>query len=143
MNDEIIQNIKVLMRKNRTTQQELAEAIGITRQGLAHKLHKQNRFTLENLDKIAKHYNLSFDDLLPKQDNFQPIHYFGDIVLVTDDDKNKCVGVICDIVNDNNYLGYSYMVYSRKYGDVRLFEEQQIKGYKELDIFKVGGIDER
>ena len=141
MVDEIVKNIKRLMFKNRTTQQELADAIGITRQGLGRKLHKQNRFTLENLDKIAKYYNLSFDDLLPSQDNYQPTYYFGDIVLVTDD-KNKYTGVICDIVKDNNYLGYSYVVYLRKYGNVQLFEEQEIKRYKVPDILKAGGIDE-
>lgn len=60
-------NVRTLMEKNRTTQDELADAIGISQSNLSKRLKlddDSNRFTLEQACRIALFYDVPLDDLI-------------------------------------------------------------------------------
>jgi len=67
---EIIDNVKVglfikeLLKENRMTQDDLANALHITKAAVSQNLNGRNSFDIENLMKIAKLFKLSLDDLI-------------------------------------------------------------------------------
>lgn len=64
--DILIQNIQSLMDKDNLTQQQLADAIGMSQSNFNRAINNKDgqRFTLEQVCNIANHFNVSVDCLL-------------------------------------------------------------------------------
>lgn len=57
------------MAKNGDTQRSLATILGITYSSVSRRMTGRSKFTIDEIDKICKHYNKSYDELFKKKED--------------------------------------------------------------------------
>lgn len=64
--DSLVENIRKLLKKSNMSQQQLADAIGMTQANVSKALNPNDKrcFTLEQVYAIAQHFNASIDELV-------------------------------------------------------------------------------